>query len=151
MKCPKVSKSEKYTSLTVEFTLENFRRFHKPTHVDIAPVTILVGDNSSGKTSFLAGLRYIIQSMSFDIDGSFNREPFFLGAYDQIAHYRGGRYGRSTDFLLGLALTKDDADAFLRFKNRRGASPNYIGKDQTTTRTKFTLKFSNEQISANTL
>jgi AAA domain, putative AbiEii toxin, Type IV TA system len=127
----------------MKFTLENFRPFHKEIRVDIAPLTILVGENSSGKSSFLAGLRYIIESMSANTEGSFNREPFFLGAYDQIAHFRGGRYGRSAHFDLGLSLSKEELGSFATL--RRSNSPNYVGKDQELTDFSAKLRFSSEQ------
>jgi hypothetical protein len=129
----------------MKFTLENFRRFHKETRVDIAPLTILVGENSSGKSSFLAGLRYIIHSMSVDTEGSFNREPFFLGAYDQIAHYRGGRYRRSANFGLGLTLTKDEIETFVTTRRIAASSPNFVGREQEVTDFDIKLRFSSDQ------
>ena len=38
-------------------TIENFRCFRKVERVRLAPLTLLVGENSTGKTSFLALLR----------------------------------------------------------------------------------------------
>jgi hypothetical protein len=128
----------------MKFTLENFRPFHKESPVEIAPLTILVGENSSGKTSFLAGFRYIVQSMSTGVEGSFNREPFFLGAYDQIAHYRGGRAGRSGQFSLGLSLTKAEAEKFGK-RNQNGGPFNFVSAKQEFTECSFTVEFSNDQ------
>jgi AAA15 family ATPase/GTPase len=96
----------------MRFELQDFRRFHKTNYAEIAPLTVMVGENSSGKTSLLAGIRYILQSMSPGVEASFNREPFFLGSYDQIAHYRGGRYGRSSNFALGLHINEQETDFF---------------------------------------
>ena len=86
------------------FQMADFRRFHDSGTSNIAPITILLGENSSGKTSFLAGLRYTLETLSSKGEGSFNREPFFLGAYDQIAHYRGGRFGRATNFVFKVRI-----------------------------------------------
>jgi hypothetical protein len=44
---------------------------------------------------------------------NFNSDPFFLGAYDQIAHYRGGRVGRAKSFEIGI-------DAEISERLRRG-------------------------------
>ena len=88
--------------------LENFRRFYKSQAAHIAPITILLGENSSGKTSFAAALRYTLETMSAKGEGSFNKEPFFLGAFDQISHFRGGRYGRSSHFSLSLRIEQQE-------------------------------------------
>lgn len=73
----------------------------------IRPVTLLVGENSSGKSTFLA-LCQIASSIAsgFFQEFPFNEPPFLLGAYDQIASYRGGRAGRAKSF--SIAVTVDD-------------------------------------------
>jgi hypothetical protein len=64
-------------------------------------VPLLVGENSSGKTSFLAAAR-IAEQLRFPADRpDFNQEPFLLGAYDELVNYRGGKAGRATAFVLG--------------------------------------------------
>jgi hypothetical protein len=82
--------------------LRNFRCFTTPGDIPIRPLTLLVGENSSGKTSFLAAIR-----LAWDIAYSakpidFNEEPLLLGAFDQIANYRGGRAGRAESFEIGF-------------------------------------------------
>jgi AAA ATPase domain len=130
----------------MKFEIEDFRRFHRPHEADITPITVLVGENSSGKTSFLAGFRYIVQSMSFGTEGSFNREPFFLGAYDQIAHYRGGRFGRSDRFTLGLRLEVGEMEKFSPSDDHlRLAIGNITGKDQEDTGGVLRLQFFDDQ------
>lgn len=121
----------------MKILVENFRRFHGPDEIDIAPITILVGENSSGKSSFLAGLRYMIEAMSFPAEGSFNREPFFLGAYDQIAHFRGGQYGRSSSFKLGLSLSGEELTAM-------HARRRVLGRGTTSLPVSMKLEFVNE-------
>jgi AAA ATPase domain len=85
------------------FALSNFRSFRDAGPVPIRPLTVVVGENSTGKSSFLAILRIALEMVHGDLNPNFNRDPFFLGAYDQIAHYRGGRGGRSASF--GFTLT----------------------------------------------
>lgn len=82
----------------------NFRCFGKTPSVEIRPLTFLVGENSAGKTTFLAGLRFLLESLSRRTVSPFNREPFFLGGFEQIAHFRGGRGGRAKKFNLSIAL-----------------------------------------------
>ena len=40
-----------------KITLKNFRCFHDEQTVRLAPLTLLMGENSTGKTSFMAMLR----------------------------------------------------------------------------------------------
>ncbi|MCG7851731.1 MAG: AAA family ATPase [Methanosarcinaceae archaeon] len=79
--------------------LENFRCFNKLHEIELRPLTFLVGENSTGKTSLLSAIRLAgnLNLMSLD----FNREPFILGAYEQIASYASGRKGRAKHFRIG--------------------------------------------------
>ncbi|MEL6365619.1 MAG: AAA family ATPase [Pseudomonadota bacterium] len=83
-------------------SFEKFRCFGEPQTAPVRPLTILVGENSAGKSSFLAGFRYIYEFTSGERDVSFNKDPFFLGGYRSIAHSRGGRHGTASSFKLGL-------------------------------------------------
>ena len=63
--------------------LEDFRCFAGRNEVPIRPLTLLVGENSTGKTSFLAAVRAAHDRTVPD----FNEPPFHLGSYDQIANH----------------------------------------------------------------
>ncbi|SFE33401.1 AAA family ATPase [Roseivivax sediminis] len=84
--------------MTFQVGFQDFRGFQQQRGVPIRPLTVLVGENSAGKTSFLAGLKYLLDFLSLDVIPTFNGDPFQLGTYDQIAHFRGGRGGRARDF-----------------------------------------------------
>lgn len=66
--------------MNVRFGLEGVRCFSQPENVRIAPLTILVGENSTGKSSFLALFHIANQVVGGDLDPNFNAEPFRLGA-----------------------------------------------------------------------
>lgn len=87
------------------FWFEGIRCFPTRQDVPIRPLTILLGENSSGKTTFLALYRALTAMAAAPQPVSFNEPPFLLGAYDQIASYRGGRAGRVRSFSLGVVLT----------------------------------------------
>jgi len=84
--------------------LENFRCFKNHTEVELKPLTLLVGENSTGKTSFLAGIQSAASLTYMESKGGpdFNKEPFNLGAYDQIASFAGGKGGRAKNFIIGF-------------------------------------------------
>lgn len=96
--------------------LEGFRSFQEEKRVLIRPVTVLVGENSSGKSSILAAIRYLIDWIGGDSEASFNSEPFFLGSFHDIAHYRGGRAGRKSAFTIGLEFFQQDKKSSRRDK-----------------------------------
>ena len=91
--------------MTFEVCFRDFRGFHRQAHRPIRPITILVGENSAGKTSFLAGLKYLQDFLSGRAQPSFNEDPFQLGTFDQISHFRGGRWGRASEFEFSFRQT----------------------------------------------
>lgn len=82
---------------------KDFRCF-KELDVPVAPLTLLVGENSTGKSTFLALFR-LAWDVAYGSDVvDFNLEPFLLGSYDDIARYHGGRGKRSREFEIGLDI-----------------------------------------------
>lgn len=94
--------------------LEDFRCFAGRHEAPLAPLTVLAGENSSGKSSFLAAIRLAWDAAYRREPADFNEEPFLLGAYDQIATYRRGRPGRAQSFKIGVVVRA-------RFRGRRSA------------------------------
>jgi len=88
--------------------VENVRCFQGMQSVPIAPLTVLVGENSTGKSTLLATAR-----LAWDIAAmgrpQFNEDPFLLGAYDQIATLQ-GPHKPAQKFLIGCG--SDIADTF---------------------------------------
>lgn len=80
----------------------DFRCFHLPASVELRRINLLVGENSAGKTSFMAGTRFLFELFRRGFQPSFNKDPFYLGSFDQIAHFRGGRFGRAKSFFLEM-------------------------------------------------
>ena len=86
--------------------LRNFRCFREE-HARLAPLTLLVGENSTGKTSFMAMIRALWDAVSRHQLPDFKEEPYDLGSFDEIAHYRGSGGGRADSFEAGFkALPK---------------------------------------------
>lgn len=85
-------------------SLTNVRGFEGTHHVRLRPITVLIGENSSGKTTLLAGIHAALNPQFPTAENLFNRPPFDLGSFDTIATYRGGKYGRATSFGLGWEL-----------------------------------------------
>ena len=91
-----------------EITLKDFRCFHEKQTARLAPLTLLVGENSTGKTSFMAmirALREVADPYGIRPIPDWKEGPYDLGSFDEIAHYRGGRGGRAETFEAGFADT----------------------------------------------
>lgn len=107
-------------------TLENFRCFREAQPARMAPLTLLVGENSTGKTSFLALIRALWDARGFRVP-DFKEEPYDLGSFDEIAHHRGARGGRADTFSAGFDLAREgEKGTVTRFKitfGRKGTTP----------------------------
>jgi len=101
--------------MAVHLQFEGIRCFAEPQDAVIRPITLLVGENSSGKTTFLA-LCHIAHAIAHGRvkNPPFNADPFWLGAYDQIASRRGGRRGRAKFFSLAISVEGEDVRCSLR-------------------------------------
>ena len=86
---------------SVKLVIENIRSFAGHHEFEIRPLTILVGENSSGKSTFLAALAAVSDAVSFPGVAALNKAPYDLGTFDTIATYKGGRSGRAKAFSLG--------------------------------------------------
>ena len=101
-------------------TMENFRCFRERQTVPLAPLTLLVGENSTGKTSFLAMLRVLVELERGRTTIDFKEPPYDLGSFDQIAHSRGGRGGRADEFTIGFERSTPVVSRRARANNYRG-------------------------------
>ncbi len=89
--------------MSVRLQFQGIRCFSAKQDAVIRPLTLLVGENSSGKSTFLAlcnSAPSIILALATEM--SFNDPPFLLGAYDQIASYRRG--GQAESFSIAFVV-----------------------------------------------
>ena len=70
-------------------TLKNYRCFREEQTARLAPLTLLVGENSTGKTSFLSILRALWDVSFADRAPDFREDPYDLGAFEDITYDRG--------------------------------------------------------------
>ena len=88
-----------------EVTLKNFRCFQDVQKVRLAPLTLLMGENSAGKTSFMAMLRILMDTVHGRAP-NFKEEPYDLGTFEEIIHHQNGKKKKekSECFEAGFAL-----------------------------------------------
>jgi hypothetical protein len=84
--------------------VENVRCFFTPQSAPLRPLTLLVGENSSGKSTFLALVRLAWDLCRGISPLNFNEAPFLLGAYDQVSSFRRGAGGRAQQFCIGAEV-----------------------------------------------
>lgn len=89
-----------------EIRLKNFRCFHEKQTARLAPLTLLVGENSTGKTSFMAMIRALWDIAYGNRVPDFKEDPYDLGSFDEIAHHRGAKGGRADTFEAGFGSTR---------------------------------------------
>ncbi len=89
-----------------EKIIENFRCFRERQTVRLAPLTLLVGENSTGKTSFMAMIRALWDAAYRNESApNFKEAPYDLGTFEEIAHNRGARGGKAKTFYGGFSST----------------------------------------------
>jgi energy-coupling factor transporter ATP-binding protein EcfA2 len=68
-----------------EIIIENVRVFSGQHRIPLKPLTIVTGENSSGKSSLIAMISAMYDYESYPLQPRFNAPPFNLGGYDTIA------------------------------------------------------------------
>jgi len=75
--------------ITMNILLQNFRCFSGSKYaIPINPLTIIVGENSTGKSAFIASIAALSDATRFPLNPGFNSPPFELGSYETIASRR---------------------------------------------------------------
>jgi AAA domain, putative AbiEii toxin, Type IV TA system len=82
------------------------RCFRGEHDIPFAPLTFLVGENSTGKSTILALLRVGWEIGYSREEPDFNADPFLWGGFDEIAHYHGGQGKRARTFSAGYWIPK---------------------------------------------
>ena len=90
-----------------ELMLQDVRCFQGEQRSQLRPITLLVGENSTGKTTYLgcyAALHRLLSGFAFTDELDFNEAPFAMGSFRDIVRSRRGREGRIDEFKLGFGL-----------------------------------------------
>lgn len=99
----------------MELIMENVRCFAGRHRVPIKPLTILVGENSSGKTSLLAALSVVCNTRGLGVQPNFNIPPYSLGNFDTILTSRNGKQTQTKHFSIGLIRNGGENDHATEF------------------------------------
>ncbi len=91
-------------------TLENYRCFRDQQTARLAPLTLLVGENSTGKTSFLALIRALWDVAYGQRIPDFKEEPYDLGSFHEIANQPNEGSAASDYFMAGFEAKDKSED-----------------------------------------
>ena len=91
-----------------EIILKDFRCFHGEQTARLAPLTLLVGDNSTGKTSFLAVIRALWDTVHKQQVPNFKESPYDLGSFPELVYNRSSRGNSVKSFTAGFSATSYD-------------------------------------------
>lgn len=86
----------------MDIIVENVRCFSGQHVFPMRPLTILLGENSTGKSTLLAVLATLSRLYSTPMHTSFNDPPYDMGGYDTIAAYDAQRRRRPAAFRIGV-------------------------------------------------
>ena len=92
-----------------ELILQDVRCFQDEQRGRLRPITLLVGENSTGKTTFLGCYRVLHRMFSRSGIGEFldfNEEPFAMGSFRDIVRSRRGPSGRIDEFKIGFRVDR---------------------------------------------
>ncbi|MYB35070.1 MAG: hypothetical protein F4X92_08130, partial [Gammaproteobacteria bacterium] len=94
-----------------QVTLTDFRCFSGSHTARLAPLTVLVGENSTGKTSFLALIRALWELVHNGDVPDFKEAPYDLGSFPEIAHHKDRSSKKILQFEAGLRIRDNQASA----------------------------------------
>ena len=96
-------------SQPTSFLLNDVRCFGGDHWANLRPITLLVGENSTGKSAFLGCYSVLHRMLSRSLEPGdsvdFNKEPFSMGSFRDIVRSRRGPEGRIKEFGLGFRLS----------------------------------------------
>ena len=117
----------KNTNRSIKLRIKNVRCFAEEQHFDIRPLTFLVGENSTGKTTVMGCFSVIMDCISNLRPGhpDFNKEPYFMGSFQDIATKKLKRDSRSdkTTFEIGCEFGSNYKYNIHFIKQKKRAEP----------------------------
>ena len=138
-----------------ELILENFKCFGKEQRGSLRPITLLVGENSTGKTSFMASYMALHQCFGeryVNDEPDFNLDPFKLGSFENIVHKSNSKDNGKGEFKIGFnlksSLNRRNYQVKLTFRAKKTlphihkifydfGSNGYVGFERTSIGTKI--------------
>lgn len=98
--------------MSISVYVEGVRCFVKPTEVELRKLNLLVGENSSGKTTFMAMVANSLgNGTGFPGRTDFSVSPYNMGGFESIASHSNSRNGVKPGFKIGFRVGSSDIKA----------------------------------------
>ena len=117
----------------MEIIIENVRCFYGKTVVPVTPITLLVGENSTGKSTFLAVIAAMTNTNEFPFSAGFNTSPYELGSYENIATRKPQSGSLANSFKIGFKAVRSEKGG------ERTSIATYIGRHGRAELSEFTI------------
>lgn len=101
-----------------QFTMEEVRCFAERQEFEIRPLTFLVGENSTGKTTMLACFHILAKCLT-EGEVDFNLHPYSMGVFRDIVR-RSMKQDKSFAIGIGLEDKDDEVEIQLKFVEKPG-------------------------------
>ncbi len=124
-----------------QFTMENVRCFSERQTLEIRPLTFLVGENSTGKTTALACF-HVLANYLRGQGVDFNADPYSMGIFKDIV-----RNSRPKKKIFKLGFTVGPAEWIVEFADRmEGIEPSVTSLKLKTSDGEIVLKLENNLV-----
>ena len=113
--------SENNQDRNFKLTIKNVRCFAKEQYFDIRPLTFLVGENSTGKTTVISCFSIIYDCISRGgwYTPDFNKDPYSMGSFVDIARKSNGKNShQKASFELGITHDASNLKYKFHFKKQ---------------------------------
>ena len=124
-----MAKSRSFNS-NVQFNIENIRCFRDNQTLNVRPLTFLVGENSTGKTTILScfnELCQILNHIPWIEPANFNRPPYNMGSFEDIVNKSKSKKNGS-EFRFGFHSEHAKTEGMIYFRGDKKKSEPIIKK-----------------------
>ena len=147
-----MSKKQVKTGKNIKFYVKDIRCFEGQQVFDIRPLTFLVGENSTGKTTVLGCFNVLCQAIAgYFVENmiDFNMDPYNMGSFENIARKPKSKKGEKikNEFKIGFKSQQPSITVEICFKkNKTRAEPIVKYVDIKHGGNTFKLDYKNEKI-----
>lgn len=118
--------------------ISNIRCFNGKNSAKLKPLTILVGENNTGKSTFLSAAHTIVDRLNFPFNPEFKKPPYNIEGFESTVHEN------STEFSIGVK--EEGSEIRCTYEDLEGEiAPKYISIDNEMGFISVKFNFANDE------